>query len=69
MTWAQEVAAALPSSTNPWPPYEGKAAAIARRKVAGLSRDARVTEALAVACWEHARSWGEKRNAPPWWER
>jgi hypothetical protein len=41
-----------------WPPFDGKAAAIARRKVEGLTADEKLLEQLAERCWqEAARRW------------
>lgn len=44
---------------KPWPPYEGRAAELARAKVADLTRDPKLREQLAVelAAWA-ARRWG-----------
>jgi hypothetical protein len=54
--WAADVIRALgdarPSS---WPPFEGKARAIALRKVADLGGDQATREARARHCWERAR--------------
>jgi hypothetical protein len=55
--WARDVAGRMPV-TSPWPPFEGRCAEIARRKVADLSSDPLVAEQLAK--WlveEAARTW------------
>jgi hypothetical protein len=55
--WADRVACSVPRS-RAWPAHEGKAAAIARRKVEDLTRDDRLLEMLAaeLARWA-ARRW------------
>jgi len=69
--WGQEVATKLGGRTNrlpPWPDFEGKARAIARRKVADLTADERLLERLARACWADARRRYERLRvelAPP----
>jgi len=58
--WALTVAARCPRLRGrPWPAYDGRAAELARRKVADLTRDDRLRELLAVelAAWA-ARRWG-----------
>ncbi len=49
--------AAAIATRQPWPAHDGRAAAIARRKVADLTRDRRLVELLAA---ELAR-WAAKR--------
>jgi hypothetical protein len=59
--WARWVAAKVGTERD-WPAYEGKCADIARRKVASLSQDEGVLEALARRC--HAQAawrWGQIR--------
>jgi len=56
--WGQEVATKLGRSSKPlppWPEFEGKARAIAMRKVTDLTDDERLLERLARACWADAR--------------
>ncbi len=55
--WSEKVARLVPSG-KPWPAHEGRAADIARRKVADLASDPRLAELLAVelAKWA-ARRW------------
>jgi hypothetical protein len=58
--WADRVRTQLGRHVPPWPPFEGKALAIALRLVGGLDRDERVNEALAERCWAVARRRWEK---------
>ena len=64
--WAQHVIAQLGDDRSlwkPWPPFEGKARAIAFVKIAGLSEDVRLNEALARRCHdEAARLYGRDRT-------
>jgi hypothetical protein len=64
-TWAGAVARRRPRARGtPWPVYEGKAAAIARGKVADLGIDPRLIDALARICNEQAgRAW----TSSAWW--
>jgi hypothetical protein len=52
--WAAEVIRRV-GRARPWPPFEGKARAIALRKVADLGGDVDVLEARALHCWERAK--------------
>lgn len=47
---------------RPWPPFEGKARAIALRKVADLGGDVATREERARHCWERAREEYESGN-------
>jgi len=63
--WADRVAATRPELLGqPWPPFEGRCAEIARRLVGDEgSDDAELHETLARACWEDAaRRWERLRN-------
>lgn len=63
MSWAMAVAERVSPSSRPWPAYEGRAAAIARAKVADLARDERVLEEMAVEAYEDARRfWNRQRG-------
>jgi len=63
MRWAEAVHKKAPAP-RPWPAYDGRAADIARRKVAGLSTHDLVLELLAQACWSEAgRRWGQVTRA------
>lgn len=55
--WADDVARRV-RTRRPWPAYGGRTAAIARRKVADMTRDPRLLEDLAIelASWA-ARRW------------
>lgn len=57
--WADLVAKTVPRDRK-WPPHEGRAADIARRRVSDLARDPVLLEALAAELAE----WAAKR-----WER
>lgn len=59
--WASSVAARRPGLRAAWPAYDGKAADLARRKVADLSRDERLRDVLARIChaWA-ARRWAQR---------
>jgi hypothetical protein len=66
--WAQSVAELLILEIlekRTWPSYADKAASIARRKVAGLSRDQRLQERFARLCHEHAGLWWSRLSAGP----
>lgn len=52
--WAADVIRRV-GRARPWPPFEGKARAIALRKVADLGGDAVTREARARHCWERAK--------------
>jgi hypothetical protein len=52
--WGAGVARRIGSS-RPWPPFEGKARAIALRKVADLGGDDVTREARARHCWGRAK--------------
>jgi hypothetical protein len=52
--WAGRVIAQVGTS-KPWPAFAGRCAELARGKVTDLSRDPRVLEELARACWDEAR--------------
>jgi len=61
--WAGRVAAKV-GTAKPWPPYEGRAAAIARERVADLEPggDERILDALARACHTAAaKRWNQLR--------
>lgn len=63
--WASTVGERKPMlRAKPWPAYEGRAAAIALRKVADLTRDPKLREQLAVelATWA-ARRWADYSRA------
>lgn len=59
--WADRVARSRPDLLGqPWPPYEGRAAELARKQVADLSSDPRLIERFAVLANESAaRRWRE----------
>lgn len=61
ITWAESVARRDRSLLQrPWPAHEGRAAALARDKVADLSRDPKVIERLAMELSERAaKRWRE----------
>lgn len=52
--WAADVIAAV-GHERPWPPFAGKARAIALRKIADLGGDDVTREARALYCWERAK--------------
>jgi hypothetical protein len=60
--WAKRVAAQVGTERD-WPPYEGKAADIARRLVSTIDRDEGVREELARLCHAHAAWWWERLRA------
>lgn len=61
--WARRVAGMVGTAVD-WPPYEGRAASIARRQVAHLSSDDRIADALARECHAFAaRTWAKLRAA------
>jgi hypothetical protein len=64
-TWAAAVARRRPRARGtPWPAYAGRAAVIARGKVADLGADPRLIDALARVCNEQAgRAW----TGSAWW--
>jgi len=60
--WAADVARAAPGRRGePWPAYEGKARAIAHRKVADLGGDEVTRESRAFHCWETAKDEWDNR--------
>jgi hypothetical protein len=60
--WAAEVARKV-GTTRDWPPLEGKAKAIALRKVHDLGGDAATKERRALYCWRWAEyEWGRLRD-------
>lgn len=60
--WAEKVARLAPSA-QPWPAHEGRAADIARRKVADLTRDPRLAEMLAAELARYAAiTWTRRRR-------
>jgi hypothetical protein len=63
--WAARVAAAG-HADKPWPPYEGRAADIARRLVRDIGRDDEATwSALAIRCHAGAASaWARLQERP-----
>ena len=64
--WAQQVVAQIGkdrSRWTPWPAFADKARAIALAKIAGLSDDARVNEALAQRCHAEAAHLYERHRA------
>jgi hypothetical protein len=62
--WADDVAELRPDLLGrPWPPLEGKALAIAVRRLADLTGDHRVVEALLPSLQIGAeRAWGRRRE-------
>lgn len=61
--WAQRVARVVDRAL-PWPPHAGKAAAIARDKVADLTLDPRLLEALAMELARWAARWWRATSHP-----
>ena len=57
--WAQRVAQVI-DRKRPWPSHDGKAAAIARDKVADLAIDPRLREELAAELARWAARWWTK---------
>lgn len=63
MAWAQHVATTIPPPSRPWPAFEGRAAAIATRKVTDIAAgDERLLAALARECWADAARWWERQR-------
>lgn len=62
MRWAERVAVLINPRSMPWPPFEGKAKAIAERLVDGISSDDRVAGELARLCWADAERWWSMRR-------
>jgi hypothetical protein len=62
--WAKRVALQV-TTDQPWPPFEGRCAALAREKVRDLERhDERIHEVLARECHAFAgRTWAKIRGA------
>jgi hypothetical protein len=61
VTWARRVAQVLRGCERPWPAYEGKAAAVARRRQ--QHEDSRLAEAQARAYYDGARAEWERLRA------
>jgi hypothetical protein len=63
--WASEVAAKV-GTAKTWPPFEGRAAEIARRRVTDIDSDPGIREAFARRCHAAAAErWDELRRGGP----
>lgn len=60
--WAERVCRGELRARDAWPEHDERTLAIARRKVASLTRDPRMIEELARACSSAAAAWWERRG-------
>lgn len=58
--WGEKIARQLGPTAPPWPPFSGRAKAIALAKVAELAADRRLIDRLAAHCWADAERRYEK---------